>query len=128
MPARTARKPAANPAAPTRQPAAQHNIPAAGPALLDMPPTIRLPNGVGPRKARLYRLMMRPRLSSGTRVCTMVLHETTVSIMFIPTSIIRASDRAKLRENANAARLAAATRQVSTIRLGEPRTLDRVAR
>src|SRR5437879_3686520 len=116
------------PSAPTRQPLAQHNMAVVGPYRLDTQPTTKAPNGVSPVKASVNKLMIRPRLSSGTIVWMIGWHETPPSIIVMPASSISTSDIHNIRDSANNAKLPPVSRQANTIRDVEPRKLGRPAK
>jgi len=89
-------------------------------------PIRRAPMGIPPWKTRIYKLITRPRNSSGTSSCTMALEVLTMVINPhpIPTSRRRESGRFRVKENRNrvqgakGSRVRVKLRKCSTVALG----------
>src|SRR6185312_10033292 len=113
---------------PTTQAAPPTAIVVAGPNLSAMTPANRLPNGTVPKNAMVKKLITRPRLSSSTSVCRMVLLAAICTIIPSPVGTRIAKDSQKLCDCEKAMSPMPNPPLASTMTRPRPSTLFRDAR
>ena len=91
-------------------------------------PAHRLPSGMDPMKAIVYRAITRPRLSSSTSVCSSVFVPAIITIMPSPVSSMTAIESGSERECEKASSPREYAPMATAMTLPSPRTPLRDAR